>query len=35
MVLVGTGQTWSEVDRKLAEVAPGYADMLSMLTLLT
>jgi cysteine desulfurase len=30
-VLVGAGQTWGEVDRKLAEVAPGYARMLSIL----
>lgn len=30
-VLVGAGQTWGEVDRKLAELAPGYADMLSIL----
>lgn len=29
--LVGAGQTWGEVDRKLAEVAPGYAGMLSIL----
>lgn len=30
-VLVGAGQTWGEVDRKLAELAPGYAGMLSIL----
>jgi FAD/FMN-containing dehydrogenase len=30
-VLVGAGQTWGEVDRKLAELAPGYVGMLSTL----
>jgi FAD/FMN-containing dehydrogenase len=30
-VLVGAGQTWGEVDRKLADVAPGYVGMLPML----
>lgn len=30
-VLVGAGQTWGEVDRKLAKVAPGYAGMLLIL----
>jgi FAD/FMN-containing dehydrogenase len=30
-VLVGAGQTWGEVDRKLADLAPGYVGMLSML----
>jgi len=24
-VLIGAGQTWGDVDRKLADVAPGYA----------
>jgi FAD/FMN-containing dehydrogenase len=30
-VLVGGGQIWGEVDRKLAEMAPGYVGMLSIL----
>ena len=24
-VLIGAGQTWGDVDRKMADVAPGYA----------
>jgi cysteine desulfurase len=27
-VLVGAGQSWGEVDRKLADLAPGYVGML-------
>jgi len=28
-ITIGAGQTWSEVDRKLEEQAPGYAGMLA------
>lgn len=32
-VIVGVGQTWGDVDRKIEESAPGYAGLFSLITL--